>query len=267
MRNIDKFKEDIDRLYETGNKLLHAMYLKQSPVEAKKSLKNLLHDKLDDYLKKLPNFELKYQSWYTESKILIKQLLPDRFEDFVKAYEKPKGRKSADYDSYVIEDYLKGLRITKSYGDLIVDPSAALPVFQQQLAILESVKSRYESSLFNIEQLVQADLFDSEIEVAKQLSKNKFYRASGVICGVILEKHLKQVCMDHSVKVSKTKPVINDLNELLKKENIIDTGNWRNIQRLGYLRNLCSHNGEREPNKDDLDDLINGVDKIIKTVF
>jgi len=267
MRNIDKYRADIDRLYAMGNKLLHSMYLEQSPVEAKKSLKTLLRENLDSYLQNLPDFDSKYQSWYSEAKALIKQLLPERFEDFVKAYEKPRGRRIAEYGNYVIEDYLIRLKRTKVYGDLIVGPIAALPVFQQQLYILESLKVRFESSLFNIEQMVQADLFDSEIEVAKQLSKNKFYRAAGVICGVVLEKHLRQVCFDHSVKISKLKPAINDLNELLKKENVIDVSTWRNIQLLGDLRNLCSHNGKREPNKDDLDYLINGTDRIIKTVF
>lgn len=267
MRNIDKYKEDIDKLCTTGKRLMICMHFETSPVEAEKAYKANLGDKYEEFKNKLPNFKLKYQSWYSEAKVLIKQLLPDRFEDFVKAYEKPRGRKSAEYGNYVIEDYLIGLTVTRSLGNAVVGPKAAVPVFRQQLSILESVNARFESSLFNIEQLVQADLFDSEIELAKQLSKNKLFRAAGVICGVVLEKHLKQVCNDHAIKITKSKPAINDLNELLKKEGVIDTGNWRYMQRLGDLRNLCSHNGEREPNKDDLDDLINGVDKIIKTVF
>ncbi|WON93645.1 HEPN domain-containing protein [Sphingobacterium sp. UGAL515B_05] len=267
MRNIDKYIEDIDKLCATGKRLMMSMYFETTPIEAEKAYRVRLGDKYEEVKKKMPSFKFKYQEWYSESKVLIKQLLPDRFEDFVKAYEKPRLRKNVEYGNYVIEDYLIGLSVTKATGDVKVGPSAAVPVFQQQLSILESVKARFESRLFNIEQLVQADLFDSEVEVAKQLSKNKLYRAAGVICGVVLEKHLKQVCIDHTIKVAKSKPTINDLNELLKKEDVIDTGTWRNIQRLGDLRNLCSHNGEREPNNNDLEDLINGVERIIKKVF
>lgn len=38
--------------------------------------------------------------------------------------------------------------------------------FRQQQAILNAVKQRFESSLFDIKQLVQADLFDSELDAA-----------------------------------------------------------------------------------------------------
>lgn len=267
MRNIDKYRKDIDALSEMGTKLLRALYLEVSPIEAEKSIRKVVKDGYDEYIKELPRFRSKYQVWYSEAKVLIKQLLPDRFDDFVRAYEKEKGRRNVEFDNYVIEDALVGIQVRSIKSGGIVGPINGLLIFQQQLNILNSVKSRFESSLFDIQQLVQADLFDSEIEVAKLLSKNKYYRAAGVICGVVLEKHLKQVCQDHSIKVTRSKPAVNDLNELLKKGNIIDTGTWRNIQRLGDLRNLCSHNGEREPSKDDLDDLINGVDKIIKTIF
>jgi hypothetical protein len=266
MRNIDKYKKDLDNLVDLGNRLLAAMYLEVSPKEAKDSLKSQLKDEYDEYLKKVPDFRHKYQAWYSESKTLIKKLLPDRFDDFVRAYEKPKTRKSVEYGNYVIEDFLISLKVTR-VGEVIVGPKAALQVYLQQLRILESVKERFKSSLFDIEQLVQADLFDSEIESAKQLSKNKFYRAAGVICGVILEKHLIQICQNHSIKINRSKPTINDLNELLKGEAVIEISSWRYIQHLGDLRNLCGHNGEREPNKEDIEDLINGVDKIIKTLF
>nr|BFD40615.1 hypothetical protein FFPRI1PSEUD_21140 [Pseudomonas sp. FFPRI_1] len=50
---------------------------------------------------------------------------------------------------------------------------------QQQIAILESIEKRFESSLFDIKQLVLTDLFDSELDVARELLKNKFSRAAG----------------------------------------------------------------------------------------
>ena len=44
-----------------------------------------------------------------------------------------------------------------------------IPQFDQQLAILGAVRARFESSLFDIRQLVQADLFDSELDAAGEL--------------------------------------------------------------------------------------------------
>ena len=66
--------------------------------------------------------------------------------------------------------------------------------FNTQLKILESVRTRFDTSLFDIAQLVRADLFDSELDAARELAKNGFLRGAGAIAGVILERHLAQVC-------------------------------------------------------------------------
>jgi len=115
--------------------------------------------------------------------------------------------------------------------------------------------------------LVQADLFDSELEAAKELNKKGFVRGAGAIAGVVLEKHLAQVCENHNVKVSKKNPGINDYNQLLKDNEVIEVKDWRFIQHLADLRNLCDHDKKKEPKKEDIDELIDGVEKVSKTIF
>ncbi len=139
--------------------------------------------------------------------------------------------------------------------------------FNTQLKILESVRTRFESSLFDITQLVRADLFDSELDAARELAKNGFLRGAGAIAGVVLEKHLAQVSGNHNVPIRKRHPAINDFNQSLKDAGVLDVPAWRQIQRLGDIRNLCDHNAEREPNKDEVIELIDGVDKICKILF
>jgi hypothetical protein len=85
--------------------------------------------------------------------------------------------------------------------------------------------------------------------------------------GVVLEKHLKTVTLNRCISLSKKSPTIADYNDALKNADIIDVPSWRNIQRLGDLRNLCSHSKDRDPNLDEVQELINGVKKIIKTLF
>jgi hypothetical protein len=221
-----------------------------------------------DTIKALPSFPEAYQPWYSEAKMLILQLLPDRLSDFVRYYEKPKSRKDLTVENYVIEDYLQGLIKTHGYEKIkIVGPDAAIPQFRQQLAILRSVKARFESSLFDIHQLVQADLFDSELDAAIELAKYKFTRAAGALAGVVLEKHLTQVCESHGIKVSKKSPGISDLNNVLKDTDIIDVPQWRFVQHLADIRNLCDHDKKVEPAVEQVNDLINGVMKITKTMF
>lgn len=84
--------------------------------------------------------------------------------------------------------------------------------------------------------------------------------------GVLLEKHLKEVCTSHSIPISKKNPTLSDLNELLKSNSIIDTPQWRHISFLADIRNLCSHNKSVDPSSDQVKDLIDGTDKILRIV-
>ena len=94
-----------------------------------------------------------------------------------------------------------------------------------------------------------------------------FLRAAGAIAGVILEKHLRQVIADHGIVVRKAEPTINDFNDHLKKAGVLDVPAWRQIQRLGDIRNLCGHSKHREPEKEEVEELIEGADRIIRTLF
>lgn len=264
--NLDKYKADLKKLITKGKLLQVAMEYECFPDQVEeiygkaKDGKKLLQD--------LPSFGKDYQAWYSEAAAVIKQLLPDRFEDFVRHYQKPKTRKEITSDNYKIEDYLQGLTVTRGWEKTkVVGQDAAIPQFRQQLAILEAVEARFESTLFDIRQLVQADLFDSELEAARELLKKGFVRASGAVAGVVLEKHLAQVAQNHNVKTAKKHPTISDFNDLLKKSDVLDTASWRQVQRLGDIRNLCDHNKDRDPTKDEAEELISGVEKFTKTLF
>ena len=108
---------------------------------------------------------------------------------------------------------------------------------------------------------------DSEIDSAKLLVKNGFLRAAGAICGVVLEKHFAVVCDMHKIKPTKKNPCINDYNQLLKEEGVIDTPTWRKICYYADIRNLCDHKKNEEPTKVQVQDLVTGTEKVIKTIF
>jgi hypothetical protein len=266
--NLDRYKNDLDKLISKAQMLYMAMRIECFPKETEKQIKKHFGDKADKFLSDIPSFKEEYQAWYSEALVLIKQLLPDRLSDFIRYYEKPKGRKQISFETYRIEDYLQGLCITQTYTqEKIVEPDAAIPHFQQQISILNSVKARFESSLFDIRQLVQADLFDSELDAAKELNKHKFTRAAGALAGIVLERHLGQVCVNHNTKIIKKNPGIADLNNALKESDIIDIVQWRFMQHLGDIRNLCDHNKKVEPTQEQVDELISGTMKVTKTVF
>lgn len=270
--NVERFKTDLRRLQREAGDLEFALLSKVHGREAlARALKEDATDaEIEEMAKgfdKLPRFNTAYEAWYSECLAVLRQVLPDRLGDFKEHFEAPKNRKEITYATYRIQDALKGLRVTRPpYDEVVVDDKAALPLFQQQCAIVKAATKRFESSLFEIRQLVQADLFDSEIESARHLMKNKFLRAAGAIVGVVLEKHLRQVCTDHAVKVTKKNPGINDLNQLLKDNGVLDVPQWRHITLLGDIRNICDHNKQKEPTQEQVSDLIDGTDKVLKTI-
>ena len=54
-----------------------------------------------------------------------------------------------------------------------------------------------------------------------------------------------------------------NLNDALKDAGIYDVAQWRQIQRLGDIRNLCGHAATRDPTADEVQDLIDGVAKVV----
>lgn len=255
--NLEKYKKDLAALLIKGQEFLAELESATKKIGSESELS-------------VPNFSRFYQSWYSESFEFIKQLLPNRLSEFESLYKADTKRRSIDSVTYSIQDWLLGRRspvvewnLQKKFNDV----AALVMNFQAQLLILDSINRRFESSLFDIKQLVQADLFDSELEVAKELNEKGFTRGAGAVAGVVLEKHLTQVCENHQSKIAKKNPGINDLGQLLKDSAIIETKDWRFVQHLADLRNLCDHNKKAEPTKEDIQDLINGVEKVSKTIF
>ncbi len=138
IRNIDRFKSDLEALLKAAGELELALLVEtHGTAEVAKAFK--LEDKgtSEEALKKLPKFNVSYEAWYSECFALLRQLLPDRLQDFKEHFEVPRNRKVITYATYRIQDALKGLRVTRQpYDEVVVDNKAAIPHFRQQAAIL-----------------------------------------------------------------------------------------------------------------------------------
>lgn len=258
--SFERYKKDIEKLTLEGHLLEIAMVIETFPEQKEKL------NMSEKELKKIPDFNKKYQSWYSEAVVCISQLLSERLEDFTSYYKPLKPRKDITFGNYTVSDYLKGLTITRGPSQKVVAPEAAIPAFEQQVNIVESLKQRFESSLFDIRALVQADLFDNELYAAEELNKKGFLRGAGAVAGVVLEGHLRTICKQHEIAAARN-AMLAKLNDLLKEKGVLDTPTWRFIQHLIDLRNLCDHKMAKEPTKEDIEGLVDGVRKVTKTVF
>jgi hypothetical protein len=256
--NLDKYKTDLKRLIDLGGlmelDLLIRMYETRKGDNLGEKFKEIKDDRKD--------FNKEYQRWYTEAHAVVEHVIPARLREFGELYQGNGKRKSINVETFNIQDWMLGRR-----SEQFDDSGVVLAKFITQMEIMRSSFARFESSLFDIKQLLQADLFDSELAAARALLKNGFLRGAGALTGVVLERHLGQVCTKHRLAVRKRNPSISDWNDLLKKQDCIDVPSWRFIQRLGDLRNLCSHNKDRPPTEEEVRELIDGTEKIVKTLF
>ncbi|MEB6675933.1 DUF4145 domain-containing protein [Acinetobacter haemolyticus] len=68
-----------------------------------------------------------------------------------------------------------------------------LPVL---LATYDDLKNGF---LISFKQIVQAEVFETELEQAKSLLENGYKNAAGVIAGVVLETAVKELCLNNNI--------------------------------------------------------------------
>lgn len=257
-------KAEIARLVDVGARLYKREGIAWASPEQKKKLTAVLENDPDrkDLLTK-PKFVEEYQGWYSPALRVVEQLLPDRYSEFRDLYSVER-RKETILSNFGIADYISGVRPRSVSEDSAIN--RALSCFDRQIAILRTASSRLDSVLTDIGRTLQAEILDNELEAAKGLLSASHVRAAGVVGGVVLEGHLKKLIADHRVPFKK-KALLSNLNEALKDANVYDAPQWRKIQYLTDIRNLCGHRNDRDPERDEVDTLITEVEKIVKTLF
>lgn len=241
--------------------------------EVKKELKALLDSQtelidLAKDNKDIIKFGTKYQAWYSRAYKLVESLAPERLNEFTSYYLIDPKRKVSDASNYVIQDYVKGIGArTNSYDKPLWDTNNAVMIrVVNQMQIIASLSSRIDSVLQDVTGHLFAELQDSELHAATQLKKVS-KRAAGALAGVVLERHLQRVAANHKITIGKKNPTISDLNDPMKNKGVYDTPVWRKIQLLADIRNICSHQKSTEPTEEQVDELISGVNSVIKSVF
>ena len=257
-------RAEIQQLVETGDQLWRREVLASAPKADRDEFLAAVKDEQErKLLGRKPHFITEYQKWYSLALRIVQQLLPDRYSEFRNFYLDER-RKSLAWETYAIHDYINGIR-----PSVMSQESATQKAHRhlhQQVSILETAEDRLDSALTDIGRSLHAELLDDELDSARDLLAASHIRSAGVVAGVVLEGHLKKLISDHSVTFRK-KAMLSNLNEALKDAGVYDVPQWRRIQHLTDVRNLCGHKAEREPKREEVEDLINETAKIVKTLF
>ncbi len=133
-------------------------------------------------------------------------------------------------------------------------------IFNSLKAIFLAEKEDFEGGyLLSIRTLVQAEVFDSELEQADELLSNGYSTAAAVIAGVVLETALRELCDRESISHGK----LDKMNTDLAKAGVYNRLMQKRITALADIRNSAAHGKLNEFTKQDVTDMIRDVSQFL----
>jgi hypothetical protein len=115
-----------------------------------------------------------YQQWYSAARVILAKNQPDRLAEFDEAYS-------------AIQQMIQRRYVMKDEQFRLMD------LINAQFDILTAVPSHLRFSMYDIELEAYSVLMDDEIEAVRHLLSKGFSRPAGVLAGVILERHLRDI--------------------------------------------------------------------------
>ncbi len=127
-------------------------------------------------------------------------------------------------------------------------------------AIFLAAKEDFDGGyLVSLKHLVQAEVFDNELEQAKELLANGYKLASAVICGVVLETALRDLCTSNSIAHGK----LDAMNGQLAKAGVYNKLQQKRITAIADIRNNAAHGKPDEFTDLDVENMIRDVESFL----
>ena len=127
-------------------------------------------------------------------------------------------------------------------------------------AVFAAAKEDFEGGyLRSTRTLVQAEVFDSELEQARSLYKNGYISAAAVIAGVVLETTLRELCDRNSIAHAK----LDKMNADLAKAGVYNKLVQKRNTALADIRNSAAHGKPEEFSDADVDSMITDVERFV----
>jgi Domain of unknown function (DUF4145) len=136
-----------------------------------------------------------------------------------------------------------------------------LTIFRGLRAVFVAVKEDLESGyLSSIKTLVQAEVFDSELEQASELFDSGYSTAAAVIAGVVLETALRELCDRNVISHGK----LDKMNADLAKAGVYNQLNQKRITAIADIRNSAAHGKPDKFTSQDVSDMIKDVNQFLR---
>ena len=155
-------------------------------------------------------------------------------------------------NSHHLNEFVKAGEI-RAYDSLYRSFERMQAVF---LAALDDFKGGYMTSL---KSLIQAEVFDSELEQADELLKSGYKVAAAVIAGVVLETSLRDLCTQKGIPHSK----LDKMNADLAKNGVYNKLQQKRITALADIRNSAAHGKPEEFSENDVKMMITEIEQFL----
>lgn len=133
-------------------------------------------------------------------------------------------------------------------------------LFQRMNAVFLAAKEDYEGGyLHTIRNLIQANVFASELEQAEELLASGYYTAAAVIAGVVLETRLRQLCEDRGISTGK----LDKMNADLAKADVYNKLAQKQITALADIRNSAAHGETGRFGPNDVTNMLRDVQNLL----
>jgi len=124
------------------------------------------------------------------------------------------------------------------------------------IAAMDDYKGGYLTSIKN---LIQADVFDSELEQAIELLSRGYKLAAAVIAGTVLETSLRDLCSREKIPTGK----LDKMNSDLAKTGIYNKLQQKRITALADIRNSAAHGKPEEFTEADVENMIRDIEQFL----
>jgi hypothetical protein len=127
-------------------------------------------------------------------------------------------------------------------------------------AVFVAAREDYEGGyLKSVRGLVQAEVFDSELEQARALLEAGYTTAAAVVAGVVLETSLRSLCGKVGIALGK----VEKMNADLVKAGIYNVLVQKRITALAAIRNAAAHGKADEFIDSDVVQMIEEVERFV----
>lgn len=138
--------------------------------------------------------------------------------------------------------------------------TSSLTKFKELKAVFKATKDDFDGGyLSSYKSIVQAEVFDSELEQAYELLKSGYYVAAAVICGVVLETTLRELCDQQGISHGK----MDKMNSDLAKAGVYNKIVQKQITAHAGLRNSAAHGDQSEFTQQDIEQMLPAVEQFL----